>query len=88
MASPGLTLPISGVVSLHADDGFEMARQNADAFTRQTYENGVLMLTNEPEPELLPELEPIDPTPTVEQDLMALSIDHEYRITLLELGGF
>jgi hypothetical protein len=46
----GLALPISGVVSLHADDGFEMARQNAGAYARQTYENGILTLTNETEP--------------------------------------
>jgi hypothetical protein len=53
----GLTLPISGVVALHADDGFELARQNADAYARQKYENGVLTLTSEPEPEL--------PVPTI-----------------------
>ena len=32
-----------------------------------------------------PEPEP-DPGPTAENDLMEMAIDHEYRITLLELG--
>lgn len=50
----GLTLPIIGVVALYADYGFEMARQNADSYARQVYENSVLTLTNEPEPEQEP----------------------------------
>lgn len=29
-----------------------------------------------------------EPIPTEEDDLMAMTIDHEYRITLLELGVF
>lgn len=32
-----------------------------------------------------PEPEP-DPDPTEEEDLAALAVDHEYRLTLLELG--
>ena len=32
-----------------------------------------------------PEPEP-DPGPTAEDDLLEMAIDHEYRITLLELG--
>jgi hypothetical protein len=29
---------------------------------------------------------PSPPEPTAENDLLAMSVDHEYRITLLELG--
>jgi len=29
---------------------------------------------------------PAEPEPSTENDLMNLSIDHEYRLTLLELG--
>lgn len=29
---------------------------------------------------------PSPPEPTIENDLLAMSVDHEYRITLLELG--
>lgn len=35
--------------------------------------------------ELIPE-EPISPEPSTETDLMNLTIDHEYRLALLELG--
>ena len=81
----GLTLPISGEVSLHADDGFEMVRQNTDSYARQTYENGVLTLTNEPEPEAeTPEDEEPQTDPIA--DLSEMAIDHEYRLTLMELG--
>lgn len=81
----GVTLPISGEVSLHADDGFELARQNADNFARQTYENGVLTLTNELEQE--PEI-PEDEEPQTDPiaDLFEVAIDHEYRLILMELG--
>lgn len=36
------------------------------------------------DPQLEPEPEPAEPT--AEEDLQAMAIDHEYRITLLELG--
>ena len=36
--------------------------------------------------ELVPEPEPEAPEPSQEEDLMAMAIDHEYRLTLLELG--
>lgn len=55
----GVTLPVAGEVVLYADDGFEMAWQDAAAFARQVYENSVLTLTNEPEPEI--------PVPTIEE---------------------
>lgn len=29
---------------------------------------------------------PDDPEPTAEEDLMSMTVDHEYRITMLELG--
>jgi hypothetical protein len=80
----GLTLPVAGTVTLCADDGFELAQQDAGDYTRQTYESSVLTLTNEPEPEIPPEQEepPSDPI----ADLSEMAVDHEYRITLLELG--
>lgn len=34
----------------------------------------------------VPEPTPADTTPTAEDDLSALVVDHEYRLTLLELG--
>ncbi len=45
----GLALPASGTVTLCRNDGFELANVDAEDYARQTYENGILTLTNEPE---------------------------------------
>lgn len=80
--------PISGEVVLCADDGFVMRTDNSNDYLRQTFENGVLTLTNVPEPEPITPEEPVEPdyTPTPQDDTDAMLVDHEYRITLLELG--
>ena len=57
--------PVEGVITLCANDGFVMRTDVAEDYLRQTFENGVLTLTNEPEPEPMPEPEPI-PEPTNE----------------------
>jgi hypothetical protein len=36
--------------------------------------------------ELVPEPEPVEHVPTIEEDTTAMLVDHEYRLTLLELG--
>lgn len=38
------------------------------------------------EGDVVPEPTPADTTPSAEDDLSALVVDHEYRLTLLELG--
>ena len=35
-----------------------------------------------------PEPEPVEPEPTEEDDTAAMLVDHEYRLTMLELGLF
>lgn len=55
-------------------------------FIQLTVERGVITGVAQgaiPAPDLVPA-----PEPTEEDDLMAMTIDHEYRITLLELGVF
>lgn len=54
--------PVEGEIVLCADDGFEMRVDNSADYLRQTFEGGVLTLTNEPDPV---EPDPIpDPPPT------------------------
>ena len=75
--------PVEGEIALYADDDFLLRKDNTADYLRQTFEDGVLTLTNEPEPE---PVEPVDPEPTAQDDTDAMLIDHELRLTLLELG--
>lgn len=38
------------------------------------------------EEDIRPDPKPVEAEPTAEEDLLAMAVDHEYRITLLELG--
>lgn len=61
--------PVSGDIVLCADDGFVLRTDNSNNYLRQTFENGVLTLTNTPEPELI---EPVEPEPTADEVLNTL----------------
>lgn len=50
--------PVDGEIVLCADDGFVMRTDNPADYLRQTFEGGVLMLTNVPEPAPAPVVEP------------------------------
>lgn len=55
--------PVEGEIALYADDGFLLRKDNTADYLRQTFENGVLTLTNEPEPIPAPG-DPIEEEPT------------------------
>ena len=55
--SDNFPTPVEGEIALCADDGFVMRTDNTADYLRQTFENGVLMLTNTPEPELIEEID-------------------------------
>lgn len=61
--------PVDGEIILCADDGFVMRTDNSADYLRQTFADGVLTLTNEPEPK---PVEPIEPEPSAEQILDAM----------------
>lgn len=42
--------PVTGEIILCANDGFVMRKDLAEDYLRQTFEGGILTLTNEPEP--------------------------------------
>ncbi len=75
--------PATGVINLYRDDGFLLRTDNTEDYLRQTFAGGVLTLTNTPEPA---PAEPAAAEPTAQEDMDAMLIDHEYRLTLLELG--
>lgn len=65
-------------------DGAEVNRIVADeAFCRKYCAQGGC--SYEPEPPR-PAPEPEAPLPTAEEDLMEMALDHELRLTMLELG--
>lgn len=55
--------PVDGEIVLCADDDFVMRTDNSADYLRQTFDEGVLTLTNEPDPE---PVEPVKPVPKVE----------------------
>ena len=66
--------PVAGEIVLCADDDFVMRTDNSEDYLRQTFEGGVLTLTNEPEPvepEPTPEPEPKPVEPSVWDELDA-----------------
>lgn len=55
--------PVDGEIVLCADDGFVLRTDISNDYLRQTFKDGVLTLTNVPEPEPVePEPEIIEPT--------------------------
>ena len=53
--------PVNGEIILCADDGFVLRTDNTADYLRQTFADGTLTLTNEPEPE------PIEPEPAEDE---------------------
>jgi hypothetical protein len=65
--------PVSGEIRLYANDGFHLRTDVAEDYLRQTFEEGVLTLTNLPEPvEPDPIPEPTEDEPTTAEILDAL----------------
>ena len=64
---------------------FEDGLYTDDDIPRYVYENGECRLRTEEEIQADRDAFPSAP-PSAEEDLMDMAIDHEYRITLLELG--
>lgn len=62
--------PVDGEIQLCADDGFIMRVDNSGDYLRQIFEDGVLTLTNVPEP-VEPEPEP-ESEPTADEILNAM----------------
>ena len=77
--------PVSGEIILCADDDFVLRTDIVEDYLRQTFENGVLTLTNTPEPEPEPEPEPIDPQPTIEERVTTLEESNAEMSEALEM---
>lgn len=64
--------PVSGPVQMYRDDGFMLAEDDSEGYTRQTYAGTILTLTNKPEPVPVPSPTP-EPQATTAQTLAAVS---------------
>lgn len=64
--------PVSGDIVLCDNDGFVMRTDMVEDYLRQTFENGVLTLTNLPEPVEPEPIEPTDKEPTTAEILDTL----------------
>lgn len=72
-----LPAPVEGAVMLCRDDGFVLREDDPKAYLRQTFADGVLTLTNEPEPE--PVTEPDAPeAPAEPSAIEQLRADVDY----------
>lgn len=61
-------IPVEGEIILCADDGFVLRTDKTEDYLRQTFEDGVLTLTNTPEPiEPHEPIVPVNPEPTIEE---------------------
>ena len=62
------SVPVRGKIVLCADDGFVLREDKVGDYLRQTFENGVLTLTNTPERQNVPELGTRVLTPTQQRE--------------------
>lgn len=78
--------PVDSEMILYRDDGFELRRDDPGDYLRQTFEGGVLTLTNEPEPTPGPEPEPEEPEPDLEERVTVVEEDVAALTAAVEKG--
>lgn len=84
----GDTLPetVGETVRLYQNDGFLLATVYAADYARWELAGHTLVLTNRPVPEPVPDPEPETPTPTVEEAMLDMLADLDYRVSQQELA--
>lgn len=78
--------PTAGAISLCADDGFELAAADVTGYKRVLLADGVLTLTNEPEPTVVEPTTPVETTTLTADDIASALLDLDTRTSLLEMG--
>lgn len=85
-----LPTKLGETVELHQDDGFLLATQTVADYARWAVEGRTLVLTNRPVPAPVPEPEPVEPeppTPTVQDAMLDMLADLDYRVSQQELAA-
>lgn len=73
-------------VGLYDDGGFLLREMDVRGYAWHEMAGDVLVITNRPEPVPVPEPEPAPAEMTLEEATAEMVADHEYRLSLLELG--
>lgn len=80
------SMPDSGDILLYSNDDFLMRTDKIENYLYKSFKDGKFTLTNSLGYIQTPEPEPAQDEPTEEDDTASMLIDHEYRLTMLELG--
>lgn len=78
---------LSDMVRLHQDDGYMLRCLTVADYERWEMAGRTLVLTNRPMPEPSPEPEPMAPTPTVEDAMLDMLADLDYRVNQQEVAA-
>lgn len=78
---------LSDMVRLHQDDGYILRCLTVADYERWEMAGHTLVLTNRPVPEPVPEPEPVAPTPTVEDAMLDMLADLDYRVSQQEVAA-
>ena len=77
---------LGDAVGLYADDGFLLREVDVSGYARHEMAGNTLIITSQPVPVPGPEAEPAPAEMTLEEATAEMVADHEYRLSLLELG--
>ncbi len=90
LTGDALPTELGTAVELYRDDGFLLATQTVADYARWAVEGRTLVLTNRPVPAPVPEPEPVEPeppTPTVQDAMLDMLADLDYRVSQQELAA-
>ncbi|MEL4861036.1 hypothetical protein AAEU42_07295 [Pseudoflavonifractor phocaeensis] len=75
---------LGGMVGLYTDDGFLLREIDVSGYARHEMAGNTLVITSQPVP--VPGPEPAPAEMTLEEATAEMVADHEYRLSLVELG--
>lgn len=82
-----LPAELGDTVELYQEDGFLLVTKTVADYARWELAGNTLVLTDRPLPEPVPEPEPETPTPTVQDAMLDMLADLDYRVSQQELAA-
>lgn len=90
LTGDALPAELGDTVELYQDDGFLLVTKTVADYARWEVEGHTLVLTNRPVPEPVPAPNPAEPTPpqpTVQDAMLDMLADLDYRVSQQELAA-